>query len=413
MARFVVSSKGTVVCLRLEWGCEGLLGAMNAVHMTSRSRGFAPFFVQLQPLTSEAGTLWTVKLEPEILTLMNPANQDVLQLHREEAARYINFAHDLRRGRVIHFVIIEGLKSYSFRCAKVQLLKLLAWMPHKDTEEIERDVRRSGIVLGLLGLLNFLVAQRMWMGMGVVIMLVGLFAYFRPHRKMFAVNGALLLATGLWDLTTWSFAAAATPSDGLGYSIIPMTMGIVLILWGIQQITLLGPNHQVRIARELRDERASLMFQPSVVVRRIAWVNAVTAALFFSYSVVLLAHGVYISRSAVAPPPFSWLTPDLVVFGVSGLLSASSSLVLLRKQRPAYMEARVCAQVMISVLVFGIWGALFSIVTGSSFSFFGDVVYTTHVIFAPAVWLTLIAAVAMFNRWYGRSVDNELESQRN
>jgi len=400
------------MCVRLDLGCEGLLGTMNAVHMTNRSRGFAPFFVQLQPLTGDGRTLWTVKLEPDTLTLINPTNQDVLQLHREEAARYINFAHDLRRGRVIHFVIIEGLKSYSFRCAKVQLLKLLTWMPHKEPQEIDRDVRRSGVAMGLLGLLNFLVAQRMWMGMGIVLMLVGALSYFRPHRKLFAVNGGLLLATGLWDLATWSFAAADTPSEGLGYSIVPMVMGIVLILWGIQQLTLLGPNHQVRIARELRDERASLMFQPSEVVRRIAMANAVIAAVFIAYSVVLFVYGLFFTKYDSPTVPIPWLTPDLVVFGVSGLLSAASAVILLRKQRPAYMEARVCAQVMISVTVFGFWGALFGMVSGSSFSFFGDVVYTTHVIFAPAVWLTLIASVAIFNRWYGRCVDNELESQR-
>lgn len=385
---------------------------MNAVHATERSRGYAPFFVQLQPIPDNGKSLWSVKLEPDILTLISPDNQEVLQLHREEAARYINFAHDLRRGRVIHFVIIEGLKSYSFRCAKVQLLKLLTWMPHKEASEIDREVRRSGVALGLLGALNFLLAQRMWMGMGVVLIAVGAWSYVRPNRKMFAVNGLLLLATGLWDLATWSFAAADISANGLGYSIVPMTVGIVFILWGIHQLTLLGPNHQVRIARELRDERASLALQPSDIVRRIALLNAGLAVVFAGYAAVLLAAGLLFAAHP-QQGPLPWLTPDLVVFGVCGVLAAASAWILLRQKRPAYMEARVCTQVAISVMVFGLWGAVFSLASDSPFSFFGDVVYTTHVIFAPAVWLTLIAAVALFNRWYGRRVDAELESQRN
>jgi hypothetical protein len=55
---------------------------------------------------------------------------------------------------------------------------------------------------------------------------------------------------------------------------------------------------------------------------------------------------------------------------------------------------------------------IFSLVGGSSFSFFGDVVYTDRVVYAPSVWVSLVASVAFFNRWFGRAVDRELEHQR-
>ncbi len=372
----------------------------------------APFFLQVHTTNRIDKSVWTIRLEPEILTLLSPKNSEVFQVLREELARYIRFKHDLVHGYTLLFTIVEGVRSYAFTCTKVQAMKLLNWMPHKSAADVERDIRRSGIAIALLGMLDLVVAQRMGMGMGLVLMALGALGYFRPQRALHAVNGVTLLATGLWDLFMGSFVASDGSSAVLVSCVIALATGIAFIVCGIQQFYMLSPNEHARVAREMRDKRVLLRMQRSHVVRLIAEFNIGAAALFGSYAIAVSL----LARSGGGDPmaglASAWAKPDLVVFGAASLLSLVSAVVLLVQARPAYAEAKVSAQVLLGVAVFAVWGMIFNLVGGSDFSFFGDVVYTDHVVYAPSVWGSLIASVLMFNRWFGRAVDRELELQR-
>jgi hypothetical protein len=93
---------------------------------SKRETRSAAFYLQFRPVGGEEDRVWTVRLEAELLTLLDGEDKPVLKLHREEAARYLRFSYDIVRARIVTLVVIEGLKGYSFHCTKVELSKLLS-----------------------------------------------------------------------------------------------------------------------------------------------------------------------------------------------------------------------------------------------------------------------------------------------
>lgn len=373
-------------------------------------RHAAPFFLQFRPRGGYHNEIWTVRLDGDLLTLMKPGDKCIMQLHREEAARYLKFSYDLLGGRTITFHVIEGMKSYSFPCTKVQMLKLVAWMPHKEHSEIAKEVRFSGLAVVLFGALHLILWGNVWFGWGIALVALGVSGICAPKRGLYGSNGALLLAAGLGDLLA---STAGRVSPGTAFfdpALIPMAVGLTLVLWGIHQLSMLGPNQLLRAARAIRDRRARVAPVESKVVRQVALWNLVGGAGFAGCALLVWAY----QRGSTDGPLLAsaeW-TPDLAIFTGLAAISFLSSAALFLRSRPAYFEAKVSAQMLLAIIILALWGFAASFMAELPLTAFGNTFSLDRAAYAPVAWVLLILWVSVFNRWYSHAVDRELEEQR-
>lgn len=384
---------------------------MGIAHSTVEPRAsVAPFFIQFRPHKGYQNEIWTVRLDGELLTLMKPGDRCVMHLHRDEAARYLKFSYDLLRGRTLTFHVIEGMKSYSFPCTKVQMLKLVAWMPHKENCEIAKEVRVSGMAIVLFGALHLLLSGDVWFGWGIALMALGLSGICAPKRGLYGSNGALLLAAGLGDLLASSVTSVQAGSTVFDPALIPLAVGLMLVVWGIHQLSMLGPNQLLRAARAIRDRQAHLAPVESKVVRQIAVWNLVGGIGFGGCALLVWAYQI---GSADGPllAASEW-SPDLAVFTGLSLVSFVASGLLYLRSRPAYFEAKVSAQMLLAIIILALWGFAASYMAERPLTAFGNTFSMDRAAYAPVAWVLLILWVSVFNRWYGHAVDRELEEQR-
>ncbi len=383
---------------------------MGTAQSAIQPRHAAPFFLQFRPRGGYQNEIWTVRLDGDLLTLMKPGDKCIMQLHREEAARYLRFSYDLVGGRTITFNLIEGMKSYSFPCTKVQMLKLVAWMPHKEHTEIAKEVRFSGIAIVLFGALHLVLSGNVWFGWGIALVVLGLSGICAPKRGLYGSNGALLLAAGLGDLVA-STATTVTPGSTLfDPSLIPMAVGLTLVVWGIHQLSMLGPNQLLRAARAIRDRRAHVAPVESKVVRQVALWNLVGGIGFAGCALLVWAY----QRGTADGPLITsaeW-TPDLAIFTGLAFVSILSAVALFLRSRPAYFEAKVSAQMLLAIIILALWGFAASYMANRPLTAFGNTFSLDRAAYAPVAWVMLILWVSVFNRWYSQAVDRELEESR-
>jgi ActR/RegA family two-component response regulator len=392
--------------------------------------------IEVEPLYPRGAAPWAITLGADTLTLLNASGTPVIEMFREEAARYMRFDHALFRGMTINISVIPGLKAYSFICAREPLATLLAWLPHKAPEEIRKEIRFSGIAVGLLGILQLLLPEGPFWGWGILLLLTGILGIALPRRRVYFLNIPVMLLVGLADFIAPSPGGAHLATGWSAAPLWPVLAGGMLFLWTAHQISLSSVNQYLRTVRALRDKRAAFLPVQSPIIRwvghAVRWVSLVFAA--YTAAVVI---AIFVSRDATgSPKPLTSMLPDLAIFGVlTVLLMAMATLISLRK-RPAYAEAKVAAQLMIAVLVLAFWSvqlnfdprdplAFFGHVFGAglfvyerpyewgTMSFFGGLLSKQLAVYArPSVWITLVICILLFNYWFMRRVDNELEEQR-
>jgi len=387
---------------------------MNA--LTSNGAHGKPLRLDLPSLNSPAGETWTLRLDPEILTLARPSMRVVLKLHRDEVARYLRFTHHLLWGRIVAFVLIQGAKKYSFRCTREQQRVLLGWLPEITSSYLTRQAQLACIGVALFGVLHFLISRSLFWVCGAWLILAALLGLILPTRKTFLVNGVLLIMAGLWDLSTGSpmdFRPWSVPPED---RIIPVLAGSLVLMWGIQQISMLGPNHLLRVVRAARDERLSFLPQESGTVRWIGRLNIVATLLFGAYVfAMLLSISLNAGKYAGAgrPPSLEPLVRDCIIFGVLTLLTSFSAIRFLIRKFPAYAEAKVSGQLLVSVAVLSLWGFVSNVNHAQPSTLLNGAVTADPLVFTrPYVWGSLILCVLGFNRWFTHAADRELEEQR-
>jgi hypothetical protein len=368
------------------------------------------YYLHLRPLESrDRRELWEVRLEPDVLTLLSPEDDSVLQLHREEAARYVRFAYDVLRERTISFVIIDGLKSYSFRCGKEEVMKLLSWLPQKEPEKMAKEVTVSALAVCLFGVLHLVLQQPAFTVCGVLLLAGGIMGVARPRRVMYALNGALMILVGLWDLFPHipvGIDPRAIPPEQHLLSVIA---GSVLILWGIQQLAMLEPNQQLRTARALRDEHVSFLPGRSDLVRLIGRWHLIAAGMFAVHAAIVFVT----THFLIAESAGGALCPDFLVSGALAVVALGAGCAYVFRERPAYFEAKVSAQFLIAAMILLGWGLVLNFSLTAPLSMFSGVLSGDMAAFARAyVWASMLPAVLCFNRWFTASVDQELEEQR-
>ena len=376
----------------------------------------ASVVLSLQPIHGRTKELWSLVLEPELLTISKPDGTAVVYLHQEEVARYVRLDRDVFRGRTIKFVIVEGLKSYSFRCTKEQFAQFVAWMPHKSDSDEKKEAWRSGLGVALMGIPPLILRQDLFWGCGVCLLAAGIVGIVLPKRMMHAALGILMILVGLWDLfprqllglVPWS-----VPQDDL---MIPVVMGSFLMLWGIHQISLLSANQLLRVARAIRDERMAFLPGRSRLVRGVGYGNIAGSVAFGGCAAGLLVAGLSGAGADTAPGGLASsriVLSDSLVFAVLGVLMLSMAAAFLLRKRPAYLEAKASAQLLIAAGVFVFWGIVFHVLLGTPLSPFALFASDGLMTFArPEVWVSLVLCVLAFNWWFNHALDRELEEQR-
>jgi len=357
--------------------------------------------LEFEPVSG--GATWTVRLGPDLMTLVAPDGEAVLTLHQAEAARYMRFANDVFRGRTLSFVVVARLKKHRFGCTKEQLAVLLAWLPHKGLEEAAREIRYSGIGVALFGVLHLLMPQHLFWGCGISLLAAGGVGIAAPRREIYVLNGILMTVVGLWDLYPWR------PAEN---HLLSVVVGSILILWGIQQLSMLEANRQLRAAREIRDRHAAFRPGKSGITFWAGVANVAAAVVFGMYAIAVLA-SVPFRTTAGAMSGFGPVLPDLGVFAVLAVLTGLSAVVLLLREKATYLEAKVSVQLLVTATVLSLWGVAFSFDVSVPSSFFGRIFAADLYSFTrPYVWISLIVCVAGFNRWFTRMMDRELEALR-
>jgi len=78
---------------------------MAIAHSPAKPCPTPPVYLPIRPTDRRGGPEWWISLEDDILTLLNPAEAPILQLCRDEAARYVRLKQDLFRGQTMEFVL--------------------------------------------------------------------------------------------------------------------------------------------------------------------------------------------------------------------------------------------------------------------------------------------------------------------
>lgn len=357
---------------------------------------------------SQAGP-WTLRLTSELLILLDPEGRSTFMVHQEEAARYLRIRNNLIGGRRLSFVIAERHATHRFRCSREQLTRLLDWLPHKEPARAARDQRYSAIGVTLFGVLHLLLPETFFWGWGLALILAGLTGIAFPRRTTYAVNGLLLLLAGLWDLLPYSATGINPWTVPPESRMVPLAAGSALVLWGIHQIAMLGHAQQLRAARAVRDEAAAFRPEHSTVIHCIGWANILASVLCAAYASGL---AVAISfRNQASPQTSDPLGIDLAVFAVLTPLALLSATRFLLRRHAAYAEAKVSGQLLVSVAVFALWGLATHWHTQPP-QYDGALNPALGLFVNPSTWGSVVVCVLLFNRWFARARDREMETQR-
>ncbi len=360
----------------------------------------APRELELRGIRGDQSQVWRAVFDGDILSLVSPEDRTVLMLPREDAVRHMRFRWDVFRGATVAFEVLQGLKAHTFRCTPAQRDQFLAWLPQKSAAERAREVRLHAAVLILFGMFQLFFHAQLYPVWGAVLQALALVAMLRPARGMHGLLGLGMLLAGLAMLFSPQVLVLA---DGAGSltRLLGTVSGSVLLLWGVQQFSLLGVHYQLRPPEHPEAVDAPLR---SRLVFRVALCAIASAIACVAYAVGLY----FVARQSAAP------LDDVLIFALLSLLSALAAAVLLIRRRPPYLEARITGQMLIIVAVLYVSGVAAGLASGQSLALTRDILATGILRFdRPYVWAPLILLLILFQRWFLARVENEVEEGRN
>lgn len=357
--------------------------------------------LELCSLRGPKSEKYTVQLGDDLLSLLSPDRRLIMMLPREEAARHIRFDWDLFRGRVASFVVVEGLKSHRFKCSRQAMKLLAAWLPQRPAAELERVVRHYGVSLVLVGALQLLFQSVFYWGWGLTLLLLGVACICFPKRPMYAVNAIILLAAGLQSLyASRPLQPMSWPPEEWAH-LLATGLGAIMVIWSVQQYSLLSINHQLRAARGRGSPLFAWDVGPSLLVRKIKWGVTVITGVFLCQCGGLILQ----ARFGMEPPH----QQDWLVCVILGLLTAGVTAVLWARRRPTYLEAKVAGQFFVVLAVLYIAGAISSPLS-HRLPFSPEVLWVgMYALSEPYVWVPVIGLVVFYNHWFTRSMEKEIE----
>ncbi len=369
-------------------------------------QGRAPYFTRLPPLSKRSADPWYLRLGGDVATLLRADNTPVLEVHRDEAARYMRFRYDVFRGRIVTFAVVPGAKEYTFRLPSLARSRLLDWIPRRSEAELRREVRFAGGAVALLGALHLVLPAYLSAVAGVALLAIAAFAVAAPARSRYAVNAVALLLAGLWALLPGHSEGIDPRSLPPEEFLIPVAIGSILLLSAVGQFSMLGSNHLLRAARELRDRRESIVPDRSDLVRRLS------AALFIAAVLCALGAGALSVLSAASMLDGTFA--DRVACAVlAGLLLVSGAVLRVKRRAVPYAEAKVSGQLLASLIPLIFWAVVIGFMARSPGEGYtgvlsGDLSFLAR----PYVWGSVVASVLLFNRGFNRVMERELEEHR-
>lgn len=360
-----------------------------------------PSTLSLRPAHGRAQRLWSLQLDESILSLLDAGGRIVMMLPREEAARHMRFDWDLLHGRTVSFWVVEGLKSHQFRCSGRELRQLLAWLPQKDSQVLESEVRYYGVAMVLIGVAFLLFPRFYPWTWGLAFVSLGLLAVCLPKRPMFALNAMLMIAGGL-ALLFWRAPTVSTQNEMLQWNLFMRTaMGSLLLLWSIQQSALLGPNHRLRTARRSKTAVHDEDWRPSRTIRKVSWMVGGLALVLWGQ-----VAGLFVQQYFGSSAP-EWR--DWALSLILAALSLSALAVLRFRTHAAYLEARIAGQMTVVLTIIYLAGVLIANTEGG-LPFPVDILWLGFFALGSLYhWIAIIVAVLLFNWWFSRAVDREME----
>lgn len=357
--------------------------------------------LKLRPIHGSKSEFWTVLLDEDILSLSTADGRLVMMLPREEAARHLSFDWDLFHGRTVAFEVVEGMKAHRFRCGRRELLRLVRWLPLKPREEIEREARHYGVAVVVVGVVQLLFPAYFPQATGLAFVLQGLAMVCVPKRPMYAVNALLMLVVGLVLLFN-PRPVAAHVKDAIDWAQVFRTgLGSMLLIWSIQQFSLLGVKYRLRVARARAIRRSPGEEAPaSPVVRKVMWGVTALAALLVGQ-----VGGLFVQMGLGRDLP---MLRDWVLCLTLAALTIGMVVVLRLRPQAAYLEARVAGR--FGVVLAGLYSiGVLNIDIEGNLPFPPDILWIG--LFAlghPYVWIPLVLLVIGFDWWFSRAVSREL-----
>ncbi len=354
--------------------------------------------------------VWTAEFDTTVVRLWDPQKREVLMVPREHVAQYLRLQRDLFRGWIVTFAVLEGVKSHSFYLGRGDLVRLMTCMPRKSPGEARKEVRLQAVALGLSGILFLVLPDVFWWMWGAALLGSGAVGLVYPHRGVYSLNAPLLFFAGVYQLFVGGAGASGPGINTM--ALLSTVVGIMFVCWSVQQLAMLSPNAQIRVARLRENREAVTAGGSSRLVRAVAWCSIVVFGGLWAYS-ILLAYLVWTGRAAqpatASVGRISLTSLDFVACPVLGTLSLLTGMVLLFRKKTAYLEAKITGQMLVSVALVAFWGAVTGIAAreellGHLFA------WGLATFMQPYAWLSLVAAVLIFNRWYGRALDRELET---
>ena len=285
---------------------------------------------ELAPLGG--GPHCTLELSAEMLTLNASDGHTVLMLPREEAARYMNFDWDLRRGRVIAFRLLGGLRSMRFLCGDSLVAAITHWLPAAAPSRFPRHLifTLCTVPIGLLYPPTRPVA--------FAVLLAAILAAAPPRARLAPYAVSILAAsaaTALFGPVAGLFSAAPA---------VVCLYGALLVLATLETAAGTSANRAILAARAAATARPGR--HHSRLVRGVA-----SGALAAAVSFAGLALFLYLQPLANIAN-----STDPLVMGLAALALAAPVPLLLLRRRPPYAEALLVAQLLIAFLVIYAWG---------------------------------------------------------
>jgi hypothetical protein len=360
--------------------------------------------VDLTPLTGDPG--WCAELSPDVMTLLGPKGNSVMTVPREDVAAHVRFARDLRHGRTVTFTVMEGMRPYVFQCDHANLTKLLQWLPQRSPSDVRKEVRQHGVALLLVGILFLLRPADFYWLWGAAFVGLGVVGVAWAKRNIYLVNALFMFIFGIDQIIPRDLAGGA--------NVLPPIAAAVLLCWAVQQFTMLGYNAQIRTARTTGG--ALPLEGTSPLVKLVGRWTLYSSALLWLYTVgTLFARRTPETAEAttdVALKLSAWA--DVGALMALAIFATSAGLVLARRARPTYLDAKVVAQVLIVAYVLLLWALILSFNPTNLASIFSPLFSSEGVLVGrPYVWLfawlSLLPAVLFFNRWFSKTMDRELE----
>lgn len=362
--------------------------------------------LQMQPLRGPRSEPWSVQLDEELLSLHAPDGRVVLMLPRQEATRHLRFEWDLLRGRTVAFVVVEGLSTYRFRSTVSQTKALLDWLPLRSRDELEREARRYGIALVLLGALQLLLQDFFFWATGLLLLLLGLAIILYPRRIMYALNALVMFPVGI-ALLLWT-ASSTGPLSGDEYEmaqVLNIGLGSLLLIWSVQQLSLLGPNRLLLVPRRRRMLEDDDNLEPSPLIRKVGWAMGALSLLFVFDLGGLVAQYRLGELTVETPSAFDW-----VLCLTLACITVGAAVSLLVRRNISYLEAKITGQFGIVLAMLRLAGALARPLDGSRLPFDPDILWVG--LFALGelyFWVPLIICIVLFNWWFNRVAQREMK----